>query len=134
MKTTTVDQSLFVVVPEFGCAGGPLVHRLTEAGRMRAFRVGSGTTEAGARVLSAISIAGTAAIETRSGARLTLTDFGRIATAEATSALVDRGLISLVTGTTRAYQITANGLAAAASGEAECARLLARVRAAHPIH
>lgn len=138
MMNGTVDTALWRVAPRFGGAGGPMAHELTEAGLARAFAAGAKVREGdAARALETLaSLGGTAAIETRRGARLELTELGRRFTALAWGTLRALGYVETIYAdatTGQGVRLTEAGRVAVENGQAERARLLARIRAAHPL-
>lgn len=129
-----VDPAFWEAAPKFGVAGGPLEHRLTEAGNHRAIKVATGLDPKAFAALHSLH-ENAQALEERRGSKVTLTPWGAQHGSQM-GHLGARGLVELAPavrpGPERTYRITDKGREMVRAGHLEQARLLQRVRAAHP--
>lgn len=130
--SNAVDSSLWMIAPAHGVAGGPLVHSLTAKGLALAFTIGSRIRQGAPSdaILLLASKGGRGALSRRNGARLTPTDLGKF---DQLTWLYLKGRGLIETPDPESVSLTEDGTCAIACGRQEQDRLLARVRAAHPI-
>jgi hypothetical protein len=127
-----VDPAFWTTARQFDMAGGPDVRVLTAAGREVAFAVGARVARGpdGDALRRLHALGGAAALETRRGARMSLTALGEEFPNLVWSRLAERGYVAR---TGDGVRLTPAGAAAVAEGRREEERLLERVRRAHPI-
>lgn len=124
-----VDSSFWLIRPNFGVAGGPFVFVLSDAGNLRAFRVGARVDEDGARALQELAARGGEGVFVEKyGSKLRSTPLGQIPQT-VWGKLRMRGLVESFGSD--GVRLTPAGSDAIAAGHEEQEYLLRRVEREH---